>query len=334
MDVVLPLNRIDNRAPEMSTMAAASTTRLLDVEPDLAAFLSDEERVDAHRLMVPERAIPRGPVDMPSLLRGGRAFGAIVRDGMLVQHFRVGDQVALRLLGPSDVVLPTSAAGATVLAATGHRAVAPTTLAMLGNEVLIAAHHWPRLVAGLYGIVGEQCDRIARQLAICQLPRVDQRLLAVMWLLAESWGQVTPAGTTLPLRLTHDVLGGLIGARRPTVTLALGELAQRGAILHQDRGWLLIEPPPKPLTDAVRLAEPELLGENGSPWTPPAHEEPPPAVDYAILHETVERLRAEHMVNVERFRERRRTIASSRDRCRRSRDRIHQQALSRRQAPS
>ena len=34
----------------------------------------------------------------------------------------------------------------------------------------------------------------------------------MMWLLAESWGQVTSAGTTLPLTLTHDTLGGLVGA--------------------------------------------------------------------------------------------------------------------------
>jgi hypothetical protein len=68
--------------------------------------------------------------------------------------------------------------------------------------------------------------------------------MAIMWLLAEKWGYVTRAGTVLPLALTHATLGYLIGARRPTVTLALGELAERGRLVKQDDGWLIIEPPP------------------------------------------------------------------------------------------
>ncbi len=45
---------------------------------------------------------------------------------------------------------------------------------------------WPGLLAGLHVHVAEQSERLAAQLVICQLPRVDQRLLAIMWLLAES----------------------------------------------------------------------------------------------------------------------------------------------------
>lgn len=44
--------------------------------------------------------------------------------------------------------------------------------------------------------------------------------------------------------LTHDALGALVGARRPTITLAVRELTDRGAIVRQDQGWLLVEPPP------------------------------------------------------------------------------------------
>ena len=69
------------------------------------------------------------------------------------------------------------------------------------------------------------------QLVICQLPRVEDRVLAVLWLLAESWGHVTPAGVRLPLALTHETLGALIGARRPTVTLALRKLTDDGTLV-------------------------------------------------------------------------------------------------------
>jgi DNA-binding MarR family transcriptional regulator len=36
------------------------------------------------------------------------------------------------------------------------------------------------------------------------------------------------------VRLTHDVIGGLVGSRRPTVTLALSQLSCRGLIERSD----------------------------------------------------------------------------------------------------
>ena len=62
----------------------------------------------------------------------------------------------------------------------------------------------------------ESSERLATQLAISHLPRVDERVMAVMWLLAEVWGHVTPSGIRLRLALTHDALGELVGAQRST----------------------------------------------------------------------------------------------------------------------
>ena len=76
--------------------------------------------------------------------------------------------------------------------------------------------------------------------AISQLHRVDRRLLALFWHLAERWGRMTADGVVLPMTLSHRMLGQLIGARRPTVPTALGELARRGDIRRCDDGtWLL-----------------------------------------------------------------------------------------------
>jgi len=77
------------------------------------------------------------------------------------------------------------------------------------------------------------------QLAIGHLPRVDQRLLAMMDLLAERWGEVTPAGVLIPLNLTHETIGGLIGASRPSMTIAVGGVVDAGALVLGDTGWLL-----------------------------------------------------------------------------------------------
>ena len=134
----------------------------------------------------------------------------------------------MRILGPGDVVSAGTVPASMLLVDSGCRAVSTTQLAMLGKDVLVGGHRWPRLVAGLHSRTAEQIERVAVQLAICQLPRVEDRLLALFWLLAEQWGRVTPGGTVLPLALTHETLGALVGARRPTVTLALGDLSDTG----------------------------------------------------------------------------------------------------------
>jgi CRP/FNR family cyclic AMP-dependent transcriptional regulator len=49
-----------------------------------------------------------------------------------------------------------------------------------------------------------------------------------------------PTGVVVPIELTHTALGRLIGARRSTVTLALGELSRSGTVVRRDDGaWVL-----------------------------------------------------------------------------------------------
>ena len=52
-------------------------------------------------------------------------------------------------------------------------------------------------------------------------------------------------GVVVPLALTHRILGQLVGARRPTVSTALGELAERGELVRRvDGSWVLRGSPP------------------------------------------------------------------------------------------
>jgi CRP/FNR family transcriptional regulator, cyclic AMP receptor protein len=308
---------------------------LLDVEPDLARFMSADEQAEAATVSLPVTRLPRGAVDLEALLGRNGVFGALVLDGMLFSHHRVGEQTALRLLGPGDLLAVPGAGASTMLPQSVLSATAPVTMALFGTEVLLAARRWPRIVAGFHVRIAEQSDRVAAQLTICQFPRVDQRLLAMMWLLAESWGQVTSAGTRVPLNLTHDAFGALVGARRPTVTLALGQLMERGAIVRQDRGWLLLEapvevlqPPPAHPEHEVLIDEPQSAWK-GTDTAAPSSEE---------LHEqllvTVKRLRAEHLATRDRVRSRLAELAEVRARTSAARDRRADEALRRREAPS
>jgi len=95
--------------------------------------------------------------------------------------------------------------------------------------------------------------------SIHSLKRVDTRLLAFFWHLADRFGKVTADGVLIPLPLTHRQLALLVGAQRPSVTSALGALAERGQLRRDDNGnWLLAHSADG--SDEVVLESDDLVG--------------------------------------------------------------------------
>ena len=84
-------------------------------------------------------------------------------------------------------------------------------------------------------------------------PRVDMRLHMLFWHLADRWGRVRAHGTIVPLRLSHSVLADLVAARRPTVSSALSDLAERELVRPLDEGWLLSGEPPAELLEVQAI---------------------------------------------------------------------------------
>jgi CRP-like cAMP-binding protein len=68
---------------------------------------------------------------------------------------------------------------------------------------------------------------------------VDDRLLALMWMIAERTGIVRPDGIFVPLAVTHETLACMIGAQRPTISLALTRLRTDGVLRADTGGWLI-----------------------------------------------------------------------------------------------
>jgi CRP/FNR family transcriptional regulator, cyclic AMP receptor protein len=248
------------------------TMALLEVEPELRAYLTPDERRLVARVAIPVGRFAAGTLDLDAILGEAGAFGAVILEGVLLHRMAIGDQPALRLLGPGDMLSRSGGARTALLGESSHRVSGQLRLAMLDDRVLLTARRFPRLFAGLQIRLAEQHQRLAAQLVICQLPRVEDRLLALMWLLAETWGRVTASGTVLPIALTHDALGELIGARRPTVTLALKELADRGSLFRQDGEWVLLEPPPQGAAPGPVGAEPRIASAAPTRWAAVADE--------------------------------------------------------------
>jgi CRP-like cAMP-binding protein len=243
------------------------TVRLLEVDPELGAHLSQSRRSEAEReLVVRTHRIAVGPWDV-SRLAGASSdhVGLLVLDGVLSRELVVADQVSAELLGPGDLVRPWQASsGAGLLPVHAVWSVLSTvTLAVLDRRFAAEAARYPELTAALFDRLGERSLRLATTQAISQLTRVDRRLKALFWHLAERWGRVSGDGVVVPLALTHRILGQLVGARRPTVSTALSELAEREELVRRpDGSWLLRGDPPDAKTLARRPTAAELRGQD------------------------------------------------------------------------
>jgi hypothetical protein len=131
----------------------------------------------------------------------------------------------------------------------------PTRIAWLDAPFAVALRRWPELGGALLERSHRRFSRLALSQAISQLTRVDERVLIQLWHLAERWGRVRPDGVLLPVRLTHRVLARLIGARRPSVTTAVGSLERRGLLTRQpEGGWVLHGSPPEALGRVAQKA--------------------------------------------------------------------------------
>jgi CRP-like cAMP-binding protein len=104
---------------------------------------------------------------------------------------------------------------------------------------------FPEVTAELIGRAMDRSRRVAGHLVLAQLASVEHRVLLCLWHMADRWGRVTPKGIVLPVRLTHQGLGSVIGARRPSVTTALSSLEKQGLVCPLPGGGFRLtgEPP-------------------------------------------------------------------------------------------
>src|SRR3712207_4190904 len=96
--------------PPPSTYGPPSPVSLVDVAPDLAECVPEDERELMRRVLVrPGYAIPKGRW-APELLRGhdNGAFAILVVGGAIIRQVDIADRCSTQLLGPGDVLQPTA----------------------------------------------------------------------------------------------------------------------------------------------------------------------------------------------------------------------------------
>jgi hypothetical protein len=236
-------------------------TPLLDLDPDLGRGLGAERAVEARaELAVRVSLIARGPWDAGRLASAHpENAGLLVIDGVLAREVLIADTVSTELLGVGDVLRPWRSSEDASLLPLEVRwtALVDVRVAVLDRRFGNRLGRFPEVNAILLDRLTERAQRMAVSQAISQLNGVDRRLLALFWHLAERWGRMTPAGVAVPMTLSHRVLAQLVGARRPTVSTALSDLAERHELFRRDDGtWLLTgDPIEVPSEEVARIIE-------------------------------------------------------------------------------
>jgi CRP/FNR family cyclic AMP-dependent transcriptional regulator len=167
---------------------------------------------------------------------------------LLARRVTLGRFDCTELLGQGDLLRPWTFSGtatASVPSRVTWNVVEPGRMAVLDRRFALKVAPWPEVAASLMDRIVQRARWLAFQLAVCHVVRVDTRLLLMMWHFADRWGRMTKDGARIRLPVTHGVLASVVGARRPSVTTALGRLQDRGLIERlPDGAWLLHGSPP------------------------------------------------------------------------------------------
>ncbi len=224
----------------MDQAKPARTVRVLDLDPDLCSRLRGGERERAAReLEAPLYWLSPGVWNPPRTLHGRGPLGLLVVDGLLARQVEVSKARCIELLSGGDLLRPWQPDAASFVEVR-WQVLMPTRAVLLTAEFTARACRYPSVVDALVERAIHRSRSLAVHSAIDNVVGLRQSLELLFWHLAERWGKVSPDGIVMPLQLTHQMLADLVGARRPSVSAALREMAEDGVLARiVDRGWLL-----------------------------------------------------------------------------------------------
>lgn len=196
------------------------------------------------RLWASALKLQRGPWH-PAGEPPGPHLGFLVLDGLIGRRVVVPDRGrSLELLGRGDLFSPWQE-DAPSFSQVAWTVIEPSWIASLDQGFASQIRQYPEFLEALTGRALSRSRRIAVSAAIANTVGVEERLLLLLWQLTELWGRKAHGGAVLPFRLSHQTLADLVGARRPTVTLALRGLTDRGLLERGSGGeWILCGDPP------------------------------------------------------------------------------------------
>jgi CRP/FNR family cyclic AMP-dependent transcriptional regulator len=242
---------------------------IFDEDPELAEALPVTDQAAARRLLwAPLITAEKGawrPPDEPQ----GMSLGLLVLDGALTRTISVDSGSACELLGSGDLIRPWDEDKPTDMGPVPvieWKVLEPVRIARLDARLTALLARWPQLMVALSRRSLRRSRTLSYLLAVSHGVRVEEKLLVALWHIADGWGRVTPRGVLLRLPLTHEMLGQIIGAKRPSVWAALKVLHERGLVHRVKEGYLLLGDPDARASDPLEhghAPSAEDLGEAG-----------------------------------------------------------------------
>ncbi|MCW2994728.1 MAG: Crp/Fnr family transcriptional regulator [Conexibacter sp.] len=241
--------------------------RVLEVDPDLGQGLDSQAFAAASRELVADTLdVARGVWELdPAWAATGAVLGLLILAGVLARDLIVGRRRSLEILGPGDIVRPWPEDRHVGTADLDLRfnALEPVRFASLDAQFATHAVRYPGVISQVTGRVMGRATSASLRLLVHQVVRIDDRVLVSLWGLAERFGRVTPDGVLMPVPINHTMMARFVGAQRPTVSQAVGELTRRGEVERlEGGGWLLKGEFPEHVLPGVRTANGN--GSNGA----------------------------------------------------------------------
>lgn len=218
-----------------------TTAPLADLAPELLGSVDVRDPTVPRALKVTTLHVSRGTWQPPAASRD-RLLALVLIDGAVFRSVTVGGFSTGDVLGAGDVVVPHSpdaTSSRDARADVGWNVLQPTTMAVIDGRLAAWAAQSPGFRLRLLDRQADQLDRVMARLALVHRRRLEERLVLVLWELADRWGRVTSDGVLLPITLRHHQLAALVAALRPPVTLALRRLSVQGVVERSLRGYLL-----------------------------------------------------------------------------------------------
>lgn len=148
-----------------------------------------------------------------------------VKEGIIAQTMvhQDGAEVLLGMFGPGMLVVPHPEDTCYI-----HLSAQTDASASLQSWTLaVQQEQFPQKIRA-------RLQQMEAWAAMQARPHLDQRVLGILSLLAEQFGQECPNGEMITVRITHTQLASAVGATRATITRTLGDLRTQGRLLIQD----------------------------------------------------------------------------------------------------
>ncbi len=152
---------------------------------------------------------------------------------------REGDDVVFSILGPGEVFGEIALLGGRRRTAT-VTALEPCELLVIDRrEFLDFLRRDPDVAIGMMGVLAGRIERLSEWVEDTLFLNLPLRLAKKLMVLGERYGEETPAGLRLDLKLSQEEWGDLVGTTRESINKQLRAWTAEG-LLSVDRGYIVI----------------------------------------------------------------------------------------------